>query len=30
MDNINEIKAQLDKYYQEYKDNKNTLNGGKT
>ncbi len=30
MDNINEIKAQLDNYYQEYKDNKNTLNGGKT
>lgn len=30
MDNINEIKVQLDNYYQEYKDNKNTLNGGKT
>lgn len=30
MDNINDIKVQLDNYYQEYKDNKNTLNTGKT
>ena len=30
MDNINDIKAQLDNFYQEYKDNKNTLNGSKT
>ncbi len=30
MGNLNEIKVQLDNYYQEYKDNKNTLNGGKT
>ena len=30
MNNITEIKKQLDGFYQEYKDNKNTLNGGKT
>ena len=30
MDNINEIKTELDNYYKEYRDNKNTLNGGKT
>ena len=30
MDNLTEIKAQLDKYYQEYKANKNALNVGKT
>ena len=30
MDNINDIKVQLDNYYQEYKNNKNTLNAGKT
>lgn len=30
MDNVNDIKIQLDNYYQEYKDNKNILNGAKT
>ena len=30
MDNITEIKTQLDNYYKEYKDNKNSLNSGKT
>lgn len=30
MDNINEIKKQLDDYYKEYKDNRNSLSGGKT
>lgn len=30
MDNITEIKTQLDNYYKEYKDNKNSLSSGKT